>query len=128
TSPTTTLTAAGALVSGTSYTKLYVTGTALTVASGDSIVVGSGSTFQVFTATGAETTGANPYIPVASLVANQSYPAGTSVYDGSCSATQVTEITAVSLNFEATKNPGGQPSGYQSLAYMFSPNYNATVG
>jgi len=128
TTPTTTLTASGALVAGTAYTKLYVTGTALTVASGDSIVVGSGSTFQTFTATGPETTGATPYIPVTSLVANNAYASGTSVYDNACSATQVGEISAVSINFEATKNPGGQPSGYQSEAYMFAPSYSAAVG
>jgi len=127
-SPTTTLATTGALTSGTAYTKLYVTGTALTVASGDSIVVGSGSTFQTFTATGAEVTGSPSYIPVTSLVANHSYGSGTSVYDDACTPTQVSEITAVSLDFEATKNPGGQPSGYKSMAYMFAPGYSATLG
>ena len=34
----------------------------------------------------------------------------------------------VALNLQATKNPGGQPTGYQSLAYFFSPGYSATVG
>jgi len=127
-SPTTTLAAAGALTKGTAYTKLYVTGAAVTVASGDTIVVGSGSTFQSFTATGAEVTSGSSYIPVSSLVANANYASGTSVYDDACTATQVSQIVAVAINFEATKNPRGQPSGYQSVAYLFSPNYNATVG
>jgi hypothetical protein len=34
----------------------------------------------------------------------------------------------VSLNLQATKNPAGQPTGYQSLAYLLSPTYNASVG
>jgi len=37
-------------------------------------------------------------------------------------------VSAVGLNLQATKNPGGQPAGYLSMAYLLSPSYTATVG
>ncbi|HXQ91075.1 MAG TPA: hypothetical protein VN768_05900, partial [Acidimicrobiales bacterium] len=68
-------------------------------------------------------------IPVTSVTANANYPASTtSVYDSTCSTSQISQIAAVGLALQATKNPGGQPTGYQSLAYLLSPAYNATVG
>lgn len=64
-----------------------------------------------------------------SVAANANYAGGTTeVYDSSCSSTQLPQITAVSLSLQATKNPGGQPTGYQSQAYLVSPTYNSTVG
>jgi hypothetical protein len=65
---------------------------------------------------------------VTSATANANYAAGSAVYDSSCSNTQLASVTAVSLNLQATKTPGGQPTGYQSLAYLLSPTYNSTVG
>ncbi|HLN43358.1 MAG TPA: hypothetical protein VK215_12945, partial [Acidimicrobiales bacterium] len=67
-------------------------------------------------------------IPVNTVAANATYNANTEVYDSSCSNTQLSQITAVSLNLQATKTPGGQPTGYQSQAYLLSPTYNTSVG
>jgi hypothetical protein len=112
---------------GQNVTALPVNALKSAVAVGDSVVVGSGSTSQTFSVTTAEPVGGTS-IPVTTVTANANYVSGASVYDSSCSATQLTQITAMSLNFQATKNPGGQPSGYQSLAYLLSPTYNAGVG
>jgi hypothetical protein len=65
---------------------------------------------------------------VTSFVANAAYPVNTQVFDNVCTPTQVSQITAVAINVQATKVPGGQPTGYQTLAYLFSPSYNAAVG
>jgi len=43
------------------------------------------------------------------------------------SPTQVSEIVAMCIDLNAVLK-GGQPTGYQSLAYMFSPGYNVNVG
>ena len=113
---------------GQSVTALPVNPLLSAVAVGDLVVVGSGTTTQTFTVATAEVVGQRS-IPVTSVAANANYASGASVYDSSCSATtQLAQITAVSMNFQATKNPGGQPTGYQSLAYVFSPTYNASVG
>ena len=64
-------------------------------------------------------------IPVASVTVNAAYAVGSSVYD---SSSELPDIEAIGLSLQATKNPGGQPTGYQSLAYILSPTYNAIVG
>lgn len=116
------------LSAGSSYTSLSVHALTAAVASGDPIVIGTGATTQTVTASGAAAAGATT-IPVTSFTANATYAAtSTSVFDGACSSSQVSQISAVSLNLQATKNPGGQPVGYQSLAYLLSPSYNVAVG
>jgi hypothetical protein len=40
----------------------------------------------------------------------------------------VSQIEGIGFSLQATKNPGGQPTGYQSLAYFLSPAYSSTVG
>jgi hypothetical protein len=65
---------------------------------------------------------------VTSFKASSNFGIGTTVLDSVCTSTQVSEIEAVSLNLQATKQPGGQPTGYQTMAYMLSPAYNAAVG
>ena len=112
---------------GQNVTSLPVNALQSPVAVGDLVVVGSGSTTQTFTVVTAEGVGKTS-IPVTSVAANANYGSTTEVYDSSCSSTQLTQIAAVSMNFQATKNPGGQPTGYQSLAYVLSPTYNSTVG
>jgi prepilin-type N-terminal cleavage/methylation domain-containing protein len=109
--------------STSSGTTLHVNALPQPVAIGDTIVVGTGATAQNVTVTG---TGTATSIPVSALTG--SVNPGVSVYDSTCSTTQLGEIEAVALNLQATKQPGGQPTGYQSLAYLFSPNYSATVG
>ena len=123
----TTLSAAGALTAGTTYTSLKVVALSSAVASGDTITVGSGATTQDVVASGAASVGATT-IPVTSFKANATYPTGASVYDNVCSAAQLNQITAVALSLQATKNPGGQPTGYQTLAYLLSPSYSPAVG
>lgn len=111
--------------STSSGTTLHVNAVKSAVANGDTIVVGTGSTAQSVTANGTYGVNAST-LTVSSLTG--SVTAGASVYDSTCSATQLGQIVAVALNLQATKNPGGQPTGYQSLAYLFSPDYSATVG
>jgi hypothetical protein len=116
------------LTSGTTYTSLPVNALPKAMATGDTVTIGSGSTTQdvVVAAPGAAVNATT--VPVASFRANATYASGVSVYDNVCSATQLTNIVAVAISLQATKNPSGQPTGYQSLAYLFSPNYSATVG
>ncbi len=106
-------------------TTLKVNALKSAVASGDTIVVGTGSTAQTVTAGNNYGVGATT-MTVSAL--SGSVTSGTSVYDSTCSATQLGQIAGVALNLQATKNPGGQPTGYQSLAYLFSPQYNVSVG
>jgi prepilin-type N-terminal cleavage/methylation domain-containing protein len=113
------------LSSSSSGTTLHVNALQSAVTSGDTIVVGTGSTAQTVTASAAAAVGATS-ISVSSLTGTVA--SGSSVYDSTCSSTQVSQIAAVALNLVATKNPGGQPTGYQTMAYLFSPNYAATVG
>jgi prepilin-type N-terminal cleavage/methylation domain-containing protein len=108
-------------------TTLHVSSLPSAVAQNDVIVVGTGASAQTVTAAAAAAASANPTTISVSALPNTA-ASGSSVYDSSCSATQLTQITAVSLNLQATKNPGGQPTGYQSLAYLLSPTYNAGVG
>jgi len=104
------------------------------VASGDPIVVGTGNQTQTVYASAAIGASSSPTsIPLSpSFTATNAYPVGTSVYDNACSTagspSQVSQISAVAINLQATKNPSGQPTGYQALAYLFSPTYNPTVG
>lgn len=123
----TTLSSAGALTSGNTYTILKVNALTNAVASGDTITIGSGATTQDVVASGSASAGATT-IPVTSFVANASYASGASVYDNVCSATQLNQIAAVSLSLQATKQPGGQPTGYQTTAYLLSPSYSSAVG
>ncbi|HXX91751.1 MAG TPA: hypothetical protein VEI83_16150 [Acidimicrobiales bacterium] len=120
-------TLAGALSSGSVYTSLSVHALTTPVSSGDTLVIGSGATTQTVTASGAAAVGATS-IPVTSFTANAAYPINTSVLDQVCTASQVSQIAAVGMNLQATKSPGGQPTGYQSVAYLFSPAYNQSVG
>ena len=117
----------GTLSSGVAYTSLPVQALTTAVASGDPVVIGTGTTTQTVTASAAAAVGATT-IAVTSFTANAAYAAGTSVFDSACSASQVSQISAVALNVQSTKNPGGQPAGYQSLAYLLSPAYNVAVG
>ncbi|HUY21580.1 MAG TPA: hypothetical protein VMV22_04490 [Acidimicrobiales bacterium] len=119
----------GTYTAGTRYTTPTLSVNALTnpVTSGDTIVLGSGVNTQDLTATATEPVSATS-IPVSTFTANATYSSGASVLDNACTSTQLAQITAVGITLQATKNPGGQPTGYQSLAYLFSPNYNATVG
>ena len=106
-------------------TTLQVVALKSAVAVGDTIVVGTGASAQTATATAA----ANVNATSISVTALPSAAASNSeVYDSTCSATQVGQIEAVALNLQATKNPGGQPTGYQTLAYFLSPSYSASVG
>jgi len=109
-------------------TSLSVPSLTSAITSGDTIVVGTGTSAQTVTATsGVAATVGSTTIPISPALTTTA-PANTEVYDSSCSTTQVSEIEAVALNLQATKNPGGQPTGYQSLAYFLSPNYSASVG
>jgi prepilin-type N-terminal cleavage/methylation domain-containing protein len=120
-----TLPTALSLVASSGTTTLHVNSLPSAVAQNDVIVVGTGASAQTVTATAAAAAGGTT-IAVSALATTTA--SGSSVYDSSCSATQLTQITAVSLNLQATKNPAGQPTGYQSLAYLLSPTYNASVG
>jgi prepilin-type N-terminal cleavage/methylation domain-containing protein len=120
-----TLPTALSLVASSGTTTLHVNALPSAVAQNDVVVVGTGASAQTVTATAAAVAGATT-ISVSALASTAA--SGSSVYDSSCSATQLTQITAVSINLQATKNPGGQPTGYQSLAYLLSPTYNAGVG
>ena len=113
------------LSSSSSGTTLHVNALKSAVVSGDTIVVGTGSSAQTVTATAAAAVNATT-ITVSSLSGTAS--SGAEVYDSTCSSTQISQIQAVALNLVATKNPGGQPTGYQTLAYLLSPNYATTVG
>jgi prepilin-type N-terminal cleavage/methylation domain-containing protein len=113
------------LVASSGTTSLKVNALPSAVATNDVIVVGTGASAQMVTASAAAAAGATT-ISVSAL--GSTAASGSSVYDSSCSATQLTQITAVALNLQATKQPGGQPTGYQSLAYLLSPTYNAGVG
>ncbi|HVA03463.1 MAG TPA: type II secretion system protein [Acidimicrobiales bacterium] len=107
-------------------TTLKVNALQSAIATGDSIVVGTGSSAQTVTAGNNYAKGTTGNITVSAL--SGSVTSGTSVYDSTCSATQTSQIGGVALNLQATRNPGGQPTGYQSQAYLFSPEYNAAVG
>jgi len=124
--PNTVPTTLSGSVSG-SVTALPVHALGSAVAVGDQVVVGTGATTQTFTVKTAEPA-LQTTIPVNTVAANTTYNANTEVYDSSCSNTQLSQITAVSLNLQATKTPGGQPTGYQSQAYLLSPTYNTSVG
>jgi len=124
-----TLSSGGALTKNGTVTSLTLaTGLPAAVAQNDTIVVGTGSTTQTFVAASPGAAAGATTIPVTSATANANYAAGSSVYDSSCSSTQLASVMAVSLNLQATKTPGGQPTGYQSEAYLLSPTYNSTVG
>jgi type II secretory pathway pseudopilin PulG len=113
--------------SSSSGTTLHVSSLKSAVTSGDTIVVGTGSTAQTVQATSSVgTSTVATTIPVTALTGTVA--AGASVYDSTCSATQVSQISGIALSLVATKNPGGQPTGYQTLAYFLSPEYAATVG
>ena len=116
-----------ALTKNSPYTTLSVNALTNAVTSGDIIVIGSGSTVQAVTASANASAGATS-ISVSSFQASATFATGTQVFDSVCTSTQVGEIEAVSLNLQATKNPGGLPTGYQSMAYLFAPSYNAAVG
>lgn len=96
----------------------------------DVLYLGSGSNTQSVVVNAQTTVGTSgTSVPLASnITANQAYTTNTPVYDSSCTPTQLGEIEAVSLSLQATKNPSGLATGYQSMAYLFSPNYSATVG
>ncbi len=111
--------------SSSSGTTLHVNALQSPVASGDTIVVGTGASAQTVTA-GNNYGNGTTTMTVSALSGTVS--SGTSVYDTTCSATQLSQIQGVALNLQATKNPGGQPTGYQSLAYLFSPGYSTAVG
>lgn len=102
------------------------------LAQGDVIDLGSGSSAQsvvVQTAKTVTTSTTSVALSTPYTVANQTYSSGSNaVFDSTCNATQVSEIEAVSLSLQATKNPSGLATGYQSLAYLFSPNYSSAVG
>ncbi len=118
-----------ALTSGQNYSSLSVASVTAAITSGDTLVIGTGANTQVVTATSSQAvSGSAKTISVTSFTANANYATNTSVYDNTCSATQITQIVAVALNLAATKMPGGQPTGYQSLAYLFSPAFNPAVG
>jgi type II secretory pathway pseudopilin PulG len=116
------------LTSGTTYTALSVNALTNAMATGDTVTIGSGSTTQdvIVASPGAAVNATS--VPVTSFKANAAYASGASVYDNVCNATQLTSISAVALSLQATKFPGGQPTGYQTLAYLFSPSYSPTVG
>ncbi len=126
--PNTLPTTLSATVSGSSVSALPVQALASAVSTGDLVVVGTGATTQTFTVASPGAAVNATSIPVTPVNANATYGANTEVYDSSCSNTQLAQITAVSLNLQATKTPGGQPTGYQSQAYLLSPTYNSTVG
>jgi prepilin-type N-terminal cleavage/methylation domain-containing protein len=108
-------------------TTLSVASLPSAVTSGDTIVVGTGTSAVTTTATANVAVSATTTsIPVTALPSAQA--ANLEVYDSSCSATQVSEIEAIALSLQTTKNPGGQPTGYQSLAYFLSPQYSSSVG
>ncbi len=71
-------TLSAALASGTAYTSLAVTALTAQISSGSSVLVGFGSTSQVFTASATAAVGATA-ISVTSLVANANYAIGTAV-------------------------------------------------
>ncbi len=97
------------------------------VSTGDTIVVGTGTSAVTVTATAnAAISATTTSIAVTALPSAQA--ANLEVYDSTCSTTQVSQIEAVALSLQTTKNPGGQPTGYQSLAYFLSPDYSAAVG
>ncbi len=109
------------------YTSIPVAALTTAVAANDVIAIGTGTSAQTVTASGIAAVGATS-IPVNSFTTSTTVASGSSVYDQSCSATQMTEIEAVSLSLSATKSPGGQPTGYQTQAYLFSPDYSTSVG
>lgn len=117
-----------ALFLNSTYTSLSVQALTSPVSPGDALVIGSGATTQTVTASAAGAATNATSIPVTSFKANATYAANTPVFDNVCTSTQMGQIVAVALSLQATKNPGGQPTGYQSLAYLFSPGYNAAVG
>jgi type II secretory pathway pseudopilin PulG len=106
-------------------TTLSVAALQSAVAVGDTIVVGTGASAQTVSATVVANVGATS-ITVTSLPSAAA--SNSEVYDSTCSPTQVSQIEAVALSMQATKNPGGQPTGYQSLAYFLSPAYSTSVG
>jgi type II secretory pathway pseudopilin PulG len=95
------------------------------VSSGDTIVVGTGSSAQTVTAAAPGASVGATSIPVSALPSGAA--SNSEVYDSSCSAS-AGQIQAIALNLLATANPGGQPTGYQTLAYFLSPDYATTVG
>ena len=108
-------------------TSLTVPSLSSPVSTGDTIVVGTGTTAQTVTATAnASVSAGSTTIAVTALPASAA--TSSEVYDSTCSPTEVSQIQAVALNLVATKTPGGQPTGYQSLAYFVAPAYSASVG
>jgi len=108
-------------------TSLTVPSLPSAVSTGDTIVVGTGTTAQTVTATAnASVSAGSTTIAVTALPASAA--TSSEVYDSTCSPTEVSQIQAVALNLVATKTPGGQPTGYQSLAYFVAPAYSASVG
>jgi len=109
------------------YTSIPVAALTNAVNTNDVIAVGTGASAQTVTASGPASAGATS-IPINSFTTSTTIASGSSVYDQTCSTTQLTNIAAVSMSLSATKNPGGQPTGYQTQAYLFSPNYSTSVG
>jgi len=125
--PTATLN--GALTKGQVVTQITLVGAGIPrpVASGDAIVLGTGSTAQTVVASAAAAQGATT-ISVNSYTTTAAVPTGTSVYDNACTPAQVATISAVSITMQATENPDGQATGFQALAYLLSPTFSLTEG
>jgi len=109
------------------YTSIAVAPLTTAVNTGDVIAIGTGASAQTVTASGPALVSANS-IPINSFTTSTTVNSGSSVYDQTCSPTQLANIAAVFMALSATKNPGGQPTGYQTQAYLFSPNYSTSVG
>jgi len=114
-----------ALVSGTAYTTLAVSALSAAVASGDSILLTSGTDTQTFTASAAAAVGATS-ISVDSLAANFAYPVGTLVQDTTASAAYArVEVANNTTNWVAT---GTQPTTGYSAANGTSVAYQTATG
>ena len=81
-----------AVTAGAGPASLKVVALTTPVAQGDTVVVGTGTTTQTFTASGAAGVGATS-IPVSAVTVNAPYAIGSSVYDSTCSTSAPTTLT-----------------------------------
>lgn len=118
-----------ALTSGTAYTSLAVTALSYAIASGDKVLIGTGTTVQVVNASAAAAAGATS-ITVTSFTANANYATGTPVSDASAPVEPSGNAYArVAVTNNITQWPvstGADPATKQNASAVTFPTVGGT--
>lgn len=124
----TTLTSA--LTSGTSYSSLSVAAIPRAMASGDTVVIGVGSTSQAVTLSAAAAANATT-LEVNSFTANANYPSGaivTDVTDAASLTALITPIDYFDINSETTSGSTANVRGIYQNTNLTTDTYTCEIG